>query len=86
MSIDTASGIDCLALFLSCAIKNLRFLQEEMERELLNQQRTGLNLGPEHLLDCCDAMCTAFHELDRIKDELDATIDAVYAQKKEGRP
>lgn len=55
-----------------------------MERELTNQKKTGLNFGPDYLLDCCDAMCTAFHELDRIKEELDATIEAAYAQKKEG--
>ncbi len=82
----TATNIDLetVSLFLSSAIKTFRILREEMERDLLAQRRTNLYLGPDHLLDCCDAMCTVLRDLDRINEELDAAVDAEYYAKKEG--
>lgn len=82
----TATNIDLesMSLFLSCAIKTFRILREEMEQDLLFQKRTNLYVGPEHLLDCCDAMCTVLRDLDRINEELDAAVDAEYNARKEG--
>ncbi|MEY8316005.1 hypothetical protein AALB19_01660 [Oscillospiraceae bacterium 50-58] len=76
--------LETVSLFLSSAIKNFRILREEMESDLLAQKRSGINLGPEHLMDCCDAMGTVLRELDRINEELDAVVDAAYNVKKEG--
>lgn len=74
--------LETVSLFLSGAIKNLRILREEMESDLLAQKRSGINLGPEHLMDCCDAMGTVLRELDRINEELDAVVDAAYNVKR----
>ena len=76
--------LETVSLYLSSAIKNFRILREEMESDLLAQKRSGINLGPEHLMDCCDAMGTVLRELDRINEELDSVVDAVYNVKKEG--
>lgn len=84
MTTATNMDLESMSLFLSCAIKTFHILREEMERDLLAQRRTNLYLGPEHLLDCCDAMCTVLRDLDRINEELDAAVDAEYNAKKEG--
>ena len=77
-------GVDSISFFLSSAVKNLRIIHEAMESDLLAQQQSGISLGPEHLLDCCDAMTTVLRDLDRINEELDAIADAEYNVKKEG--
>lgn len=77
-------GVDSISLFLSSAIKNLRILHDVMERDLLAQQRSGINQRPEYLLDCCDAMIALLREFDRINEELDIIADAEYNVRKEG--
>lgn len=74
--------VEDLELFLCCAIKNLRFLQEKMECELLARERTGLNTGSGYLLDLCDAMRPVFRELDRIQEDLKGLAATGYERKK----
>lgn len=74
--------VEDVSMYLSCAIKNLRTLKNEMEGDLLAQNETSIYLGPDHLLDCCDAMCTVLRELDRLNEELDAIVTAMYQKKK----
>ncbi len=83
MTTATNLDLETVSLYLSSAIKTFRILREEMEQDLLFQKRTNLYLGPEHLLDCCDAMCTVLRDLDRINEELDAVVDVEYNVKKE---
>lgn len=37
-------------------------------------------LATGHLMSCCDAMTTTFRELERIKADMDAAIEAAYAK------
>lgn len=74
---------DC-ELFLSCAIKTLNIIREEIESNLLVMDRNGLYSGTGHLMDCCSAMFTTTRELDRIQEDLAAIVKAVYTQKREG--
>lgn len=76
--------IEDASMYLSSAIKNLRILKEAMEGDLLAQKRTSIYLGPDHLLDCCDAMCTVLRELDRLNEELEAIVTSM-CQKKKGQ-
>lgn len=76
--------VEDASLYLSCAIKTMRLLREETESELLSIQKSGLWLGPEHLLDICDAMCTVLRELERINDGLDGVVKATYEKRKKG--
>lgn len=62
------------SMFLSCATKSFQIILEEMEENLLVQKKTNLNLGPDHLLDCCDAMRTPLRELHRINESLEALV------------
>ena len=75
--------VEDAALDLNNAIKAFRIIREEMERNLLAMAQTRLNFGPEHLLDCCDALVTVLRELDRISDEMDAAVDAAHGRKEE---
>jgi len=66
--------------WLSCAIANLYLIQESLYADLFAMERAQTFLGTKHLMSCCDAMGAAFRELDRIKGEMDATIEAEYAK------
>ena len=67
---DLYTTTDIATSDLSCAIKNLRIVREEMEEELLRMRNTQIYLGPDYLLDCCDAMSSAFVVLDAIYGDL----------------
>ena len=74
--------VEGAAIYLSGAIKTFYIIRGEMESNLLAMDRTGLNFGAGHLLDCCDALGTVLRELDRINDEMGAAVDAAYTKKR----
>ena len=80
----TRFDIEDASIYLTCALKAFCILREEMETNLLEQKRTGMNYGPEYLLDCCDAMCTVQQTLERVRDGLDTIVAAEYQREKEG--
>lgn len=72
------------SMHLSSAIKAFQIILEDMECDLLAQERAGCSLGPGHGLECCDAMHTVLQALCRIDEDLDAIVAAAYEKKKEG--
>ena len=83
MTYDIAGKIEDTELCLKCAIKTFRLIKESMESELFAVKKTGIFVGPEVLMDHCDAMFMILWELERIQDELSAVVDQAYGQKKE---
>lgn len=80
---EIASKVEDISLELSCVIKTVRIVIEEMGDTLAGHP---LPISPyvAHLLDCSDAVYTGLWALDRIYGELNAVIETAYAQKKEG--
>lgn len=81
---DLLQDAECATMCLTSAIKAFQIILEDMERDLLAQERTGCSLGPGHALECCDAMHTVLRELYRTDEELDAIVAEAYEQQKEG--
>ncbi len=66
--------------WMSCAIENLYLLRDELYRDIFAMKQEQKFLGTGHLMSCCDAMGTALRELDRIRDEMNAAIEAEYTK------
>jgi len=66
---------------LSCAIANLNLIQDAFYRETFAMEEEQKFLGADCLMSYCDAMCAACWELDQIRDEMDAAIEAEYANR-----
>jgi len=71
------------ASFLSCAIEALYLLREDLERNLCIREKSSGGMG--YYLQVCSAMVPVLRDLDRISQDLDAVIHAVYAEKKRGK-
>ncbi len=67
-------------LYLSCAIKNLNLLRDEISKDILTEKKAGISLGTGHIEECLAAMFTAIRELERIQADMDAAIDAAYTR------
>lgn len=81
---EIVSKVENSTAFLSCAINALWLAKTDLEHNLMLRKEHDGGMG--YCLQVCSAMMPAIRELDRINEELNAAIDAVYAQKKEGRP
>ncbi len=68
---------------LTCAIANLNLIRDAFYTDVFAMKMAQAFLGTEHLMSCCDAMFAACCELDRIRDEMDAAIEAEYAKGEE---
>ncbi len=66
--------------WLSCAIANLNLIQDALYADLFAMEKAQAFLGTGHLMSCCAAMGAACRELDRIRDEMDAAIEAEYTK------
>ena len=67
--------------FLSCAIDNLYLVRDWIYRDLFAMEKEHSYMGVDHVMSCCDAMTTTFRELERIKADMEAAIDAAYTKK-----
>lgn len=70
--------LETSACFLTCAIRSLYLLQDLLGQNICagKEAKGPPSLG--FLAECCDAMTPAIHELDRIRDEMEAAINAAY--------
>lgn len=81
---DFLFDLECSSGLLSSAIKNLYLLRDGLYSDVFAMEKRQAFLGTDHLMDCCDAMTTAFRELERIQDEIDAIVNAAYAEQHGG--
>lgn len=72
--------LESTSCFLSCAIDNLTLLRDGIYQDLFAMEEQKKYMGTGHMQACCDAMTTTFHELERIKEEMDAAIEAEYSE------
>lgn len=84
MKIDPCAAADLASCDLDSSRKNLRIILEVMEKELFDIKKDGIFLGPEFLMDCCEAMSAAIRGLDHIADDLRAAVTQEYQKRKEG--
>ncbi len=75
--------LESSSVFLSCAIDNLYLLRDCVYRDVFAMEEAQKFLGTGHLMSCCDAMTTAFRELERIKAGMDAAIKAELQKRKD---
>lgn len=68
------------SLYLSCAIKTFRLVQDELSRNILAMDSHQKFLGTAHMKECCDAMYTVLRELDRIQADMDSAITAAFTK------
>lgn len=68
--------------FLPCVSDALNILHDELEENLIIHQEWSGDMG--YFLRISRAMVPALAELDRIKENLEDVITAIYKQKKEG--
>lgn len=66
--------------FMSCALNALWLAQMDLEHNLMIRNASTGGMG--YYLQVCSAMVPAIRELDRIREELDAIIEAAYKQKR----
>ena len=80
MTINFDFDLESSSALLSCAIDNLYLLRDCVYQDLFAMEKEQKFLGTGHLMSCCDAMTTTFRELDRIKADMDAAIEAAYGK------
>ncbi len=68
------------SILLSCAIANLNLIKDALYQDVFAMKKAQAFLWTGHLMLCCDAMGAACRELDRIRDEMDAAIEAEYTK------
>jgi len=78
---EISSDMEAASAWLSCAIKNLSLVQDALYQDIFALERERIFLGTGHLMSCCDAMNTTVRELDRIRAEMDAAIEADHADR-----
>lgn len=74
-------NMEDVSALLTCAIANLNLIRNAFYSDVFAMKEAQMFLGTDHLMSCCDAMYAACGELDRIRDEMDAAIEAAYSKE-----